>query len=118
MTKDCFAAIVGVSVVQRPSCCGWLGDSSSIMLTWVGCVCCGVIVGGLSSICACGGNSYFCFTVILMALDWVSLVFVCKCCLLVLVVYCLSSGSRMRCGVGGFGSGFVLWVFCTDLGCL
>ena len=110
VTEGCFAAIVGVVVVQRPCCCGWLEGSSSIMLTWVCCVCCVccgviVVVVFLSSIFACGGNFWVCFIVTLMALYWVSLVFVCNCCLLVLVMSCLSSSSGMRCGSEGLGLG-------------
>ena len=44
VTKGCVAVMVSVVVVQRPCCCGWSKGLSSIMLTWVGCVCCGVIV--------------------------------------------------------------------------
>ena len=44
VTKGYFAAIIGGAVGQRPCCCGWLEGSSSIMLTCVECVCCGVIV--------------------------------------------------------------------------
>ena len=53
--------------------------------------------------------------VIAMALDRVSLPFVCNCCLLVLVVSCWSSGSQMICG-RGVGAGFVLGVCRSVMG--
>ena len=62
------------------------------------------------------GKFWICFIAISMALDWLSLVFVRNCCLLVLVVSCLFSGSRMRCGAGGFVAGVVLGIFYTDMG--
>ena len=73
----------------------------------MGCVCLEVIVVvALSSIFACGGSFWVCMVVIVMALDRVSLTFVCNCCLLVLVVSCWSSSSRMICG-RGVGAGGV-----------
>ena len=118
VTEGCFAVIVGAILVERPCCCGWAEGSSSIMLTWVDCVCCGVIVVVvfLALIFACGGNFWVCLVVIAMALDLVSLVFVCNCCLLVLVVSCWSSGSRMICG-RGFGAVYVSGVYWSDMGC-
>ena len=83
------------------------------MLMRVECVYCVVIfvVVFLSSVFLGGVSFWICFIAILMALDWLSLVFVCNCCLLVLVVSCLFSGSQMRCGAGGFGAGFVSFFF-------
>ena len=44
VTESCFSVVVGVDVVHGPCCCRWSEGSSSIMLTWVVFVCCGVIV--------------------------------------------------------------------------
>ena len=67
--EGCFSLVVDVNVVQGPRCCNWLEGMSSIMLTWVVCVCCGVIVVVvLSAKFACGELLWPCMVVIAMAL--------------------------------------------------
>ena len=95
----CFSLVVDVDVVQGPRCCGWLEGLSSIMLTWVVCVCCKVnFVVVLSAKFACGEPLWSCMVVIAMALYRVSLSFV-------IGVSCWSSSSRMICGRGVWAGG-------------
>ena len=75
-------------------------DACGVCVLW-GYFCCCVPVVNIFG----WGKFWICFIAISMALDWLSLVFVCNCCLLVLVVSCLFSGSRMRCGAKGLGLG-------------
>ena len=88
----CFPLVVDVDVAQGPRCCRWSEGLSSIMLTWVVCVCCKVnFVVVLSAKFACGEPLWSCMVVIAMALYRVLLSFV-------IVVSCWSSSSRMICG--------------------
>ena len=53
---------------------------------------------------------------ILVPSVWLYLIFVCNCCILVLAVSCLLSGSRTRCGDGRVGTGVVSGVVGKDMG--
>ena len=94
VSGGCFSLVVDVDVAQDPRCCRWSEGLSSIMLTWVVCVCCKVnFVVVLSAMFACGEPLWSCMVVIAVALYRVLLSFV-------IGVSCWSSGSQMICGRG------------------
>ena len=82
VNEGCFTIVVGVDVVHGPCCYRWSEGSSSIMLTWVGCVSCGVIVVVvLLSIFACGDF----FGPVWLSLRWLWIGY--RCCSFVIVVF-------------------------------